>query len=160
MIQRKLLLASLCIVLSVPVLAGTGGHSHGHDSHGQPATLQLDAGKKWQTDAALRSAMGRLRETMAASLDGIHENRLKSAEYAALASKVEQEVGRIVADCKLDERADAQLHIVVGELLAGAERMAGKVKGASRQGGAVRVIGALDKYAAYFDDPGFAPIRH
>lgn len=158
MIQRKLLLASLCLALSVPVLAGTGGH--GHDSHGQPATLQLDAGKKWPTDAALRSAMGRLRETMAASLDGIHENRLKSAEYAALASKVEQEVGRIVADCKLDARADEQLHIVVAELLAGAERMAGKVKGVSRQGGAVRVIGALDKYAAHFDDPGFAPIRH
>ena len=26
--------------------------------------------------------------------------------------------------------------------------------------GAVQVIGALDKYAAYFDDPGFLPIAH
>jgi len=157
MIRRKLLLASLCLALAGPVLAAGAEHSHGH---GAPVKLQLDAGKKWPTDAALRGAMGSLRETMAASLHGIHENRLKPAEYAALAGKVEQEAGRIVAECKLDARADEQLHIVVAELLAGAERMAGKVKGASRQGGAVRVIGALDKYATYFDDPDVKPIKH
>jgi hypothetical protein len=38
--------------------------------------------------------------------------------------------------------------------------MAGKVKGAKRQNGAVQVIGALEKYASYFDDAGFKPIEH
>lgn len=159
MIQRHLLLAALCLALGGPVLAAGGEHAHGH-GHGAPAKLQLDAGKKWPTDAALRGAMADIRETMAASLDDIHRQRLPAQQYAALAGKVEQAVGRIVAECKLDARADAQLHIVVAELLAGAERMGGKVKGASRQGGAVRVIGALDQYATYFDDPGFTPIRH
>lgn len=159
MIQRKLLLASLCLALSGPVLAADAAHSHGH-GHGAPAKLQLDAGKKWPTDAPLRRSMSALRDTMAASLHDIHEKRLKADDYAALAGKVEAEVNRIVAECKLDARADAQLHIVVAELLAGAERMAGKIKGGSRQGGAVRVIGALDKYAAFFDDPDFKPIRH
>jgi len=29
-----------------------------------------------------------------------------------------------------------------------------------RQDGAVRVIGALEKYGQYFADPGFKPIEH
>ncbi|MCK6406572.1 MAG: hypothetical protein L6Q60_11210 [Rhodocyclaceae bacterium] len=157
MFQRNLLLVTLCLALAGPALAASGGHEHGH---GTPATLQLDAGKKWPTDAALRASMAEIRENMAAALHDIHEKRLPAKGYAALAGKVEQSVSRIVAECKLDARADEQLHIVVAELLAGAERMAGKVKGASRQAGAVRVIGALDKYAAYFDDPGFKPIAH
>ena len=35
-----------------------------------------------------------------------------------------------------------------------------KAKGGKPRDGAVQVIGALDKYAAYFDDPGFVPIAH
>ena len=162
MIQRQLLLASLCLVLGGPALAAGGEHAHGH-GHGAPAQLQLDAGKKWPTDAALREAMGKLRTTMAAALPDIHEKRLAAEGYAALAKDVEQEVGYIVAKCKLDARADAQLHLVVAELLDGAGKMAGntkKAKGGKPRDGAVQVIGALDKYAAYFDDPGFVPIAH
>ena len=94
----------------------------------RPAQLQLDAGKKWPTDSALREAMGKLRTTMAAALPDIHEKRLAAEGYAALAKNVEQEVGNIVANCKLDARADAQLHLVVAELLDGAGKMAGKKK--------------------------------
>ena len=56
--------------------------------------------------------------------------------------------------------ADAQLHIVVADLLAGAEQMGGKVKQGKRVEGAVKVIGALDNYGKYFDDAGFQPIHH
>jgi len=34
------------------------------------------------------------------------------------------------------------------------------VKQAKRMDGAVKVIGALDNYGKYFDDPGFQPIAH
>ena len=162
MIQRHLLLASLCLALGGPVLAAGSEHAHGH-GHGAPAKLQLDAGKKWPTDAPLRQAMGNLRATMAAALPDIHEKRLAPEGYAALAKKVEQEVGSIVANCKLDARADAQLHLVVADLLDGADKMAGKKKqarGGKPRDGAVQVIGALDKYATYFDDAGFQPIAH
>ena len=141
--------------------AAPAAHSHdAHAGHGAPATLQLDAGKKWGTDEALRTSMESIRQAVAGSLHDIHENRLKPAGYAALASKVEGEVGNIVANCKLEPKADAQLHLVVAELLSGAEQMAGKVKKAKRQDGVVKVIGALEKYAAYFDDPQFRPIAH
>lgn len=137
--------------------------AHKHDSHADhvaPTSLQLNAGKKWATDEALRKSMESIRQSVAASLHQIHENRLTPAAYGALARKVEGEVGNIVSNCKLEPKADAQLHLIVADLLAGSEQMAGKIKQAKRQDGAVKVIGALEKYATYFDDPQFKPIAH
>lgn len=143
--------------------AGLAATAHKHDSHGDqaaPATLQLNAGKKWATDEPLRKSMASIRQSVDASLHQIHENRLTPAGYHKLARKVEGEVGNIVGNCKLEPKADAQLHLIVTDLLAGSEQMAGKVKKAKRQDGAVKVIGALEKYAVYFDDPQFKPIAH
>jgi hypothetical protein len=104
--------------------------------------------------------MGNIRQAMAGSLHAIHENRLSQRGYAGLAKKVENEVGNIVANCKLDPKADQQLHLIVAELLEGAGQMAGKTKTGQRQDGAVQVIGALEKYGQYFADTGFKPIEH
>ncbi len=157
-----LMVAALCLAVSGTAMAapGTAANDHKHDHGSAPATLELNAGKKWKTDGALRQSMGNIREAMAASLHEIHENRLSKKSYAALAKKVESEVGNIVANCKLEPKADAQLHLIVAELLEGAEQMAGKAKQVKRQSGAVTVIGALDKYGTYFDDAEFKPITH
>lgn len=159
--KQLLLLSALCMAVAGTSLAATppAAHEHKHE-HAATATLQLNAGKKWETDAALRQAMSNIRQAMAGELHEIHENRLSARGYGKLAQKVEAEVGNIVANCKLGAQADEQLHIVIVELLGGTEHMAGKFKGGKRQNGAVQVIGALEKYAAYFDDPGFKPIEH
>ncbi len=155
--KRHILSALIVTFLAAgaPAFAANDAHDHGHAT--ATATLQLNAGKQWETDAALRKAMGEIRQSMASSLHAIHENKLSPKAYGALAKKVERSVGDIVANCKLPPAADAQLHIVIAELLAGAEQMAGKAK---RMDGAVKVIGALDNYGKYFDDPGFQPIAH
>jgi hypothetical protein len=155
-------LAALSMTVAGTAIAATSGGAaeHKHEHGAAPATLQLDAGKKWETDAALRQAMGNIRQTMAASLHEIHKNKLAKKGYATLAHQVESEVGEIVANCKLAPKADAQLHLIVAELLTGAEQMAGKTKPINRQNGAVQVINALEKYSLYFDDVGFKPIRH
>jgi hypothetical protein len=87
------------------------------------AALHLNAGQKWETDAPLRQAMARLRQHMAPALGPIHAKRLPAAEYARLGREVEAAVADIVAQCKLPPEADAQLHLVVAELLQGAEQM-------------------------------------
>lgn len=148
-------LTLVSIASAGPALAAQDAHEHGHEAHG--ATLQLNAGKPWATDAPLRKAMGEIRQSMAASLHRIHENKLPAKGYGALAHTVESAVGEIVANCKLPPDADAQLHIVVADLLAGAEQMAGK---SGQMKGAVKVIDALGNYGKYFDDPGFEPIAH
>jgi len=142
--------------------AATGNPTHAHQhEHGATITkLHLNAGKKWETDQALRQAMGNIRQTMATSLPAIHENRLSKKDYTALAQKIEAEVGNIVANCKLDPKADEQLHLIVADLVQGAEQMAGKAKAGKSRDGAVRVVGALKKYGDYFEDPGFVPIKH
>jgi hypothetical protein len=157
-------LSAILLVAGLSLAAAshaTPTHKHdAHADHGAPATLQLNAGKKWETDEALRKAMSSIRQSVAASLHEIHENRLPAAGYGVLAKKVENEVASIVSNCKLEPQADAQLHLIVAELLEGSEQMAGKIKKAKRQDGAVKVIGALEKYATYFDDPKFKPIAH
>ena len=140
-----------------------GGHEHdSHASHGHDSStsLQLNDGKRWKTDAALRKAMANIRRMMAASVNDIHESRFSSKRYSELSRKIEGEVGHIIRNCKLDPKADAQLHLIVAELMAGTEHMAGKAKDSSPESGAIKVIGALEKYATYFDDPGFKPIAH
>jgi hypothetical protein len=157
-LHALLLAAALC-------LAGAGQAADKHDAHAAhqhdgAATLQLNDGKKWETDAPLRKSMAQIRQSVNASLHKIHENKLPASGYDSLAHRIESEVGTIVSNCKLEPKADAQLHLIVADLLAGAEQMAGKSKDAKRQGGAVKVIGALDNYAKYFDDPKFKPIKH
>jgi hypothetical protein len=156
------MLAAISMATAGTAIAASNGAAatHNHEHSASAATLQLNAGKQWETDAALRQAMGTIRQAMAASLHDIHENRLSKAGYTALAQTVEREVGNIVANCRLEPKADAQLHLIVAELLEGAGQMAGKSKPVKRQGGAVRVIGALAQYGTYFADAGFKPIAH
>ncbi|MDP3440682.1 MAG: hypothetical protein U0989_14380 [Azonexus sp.] len=160
--KRNTLLALVAFHLTItaPAMAATDHASHSHEHGSAVASLQLNAGQKWETDAALRQSMSNIRQAMTASLHAIHENRLPAKKYDALAKKVEHEVGEIVANCKLAPEADAQLHLIVADLMTGAEQMAGKTKSVKRQRGAVGVIGALEKYSTYFEDAGFKPITH
>lgn len=149
--------ATLALALAgAPQALAASSHDHGHAAHGQP-TLQLDHGKKWGTDAALRQGMGRIRAAIEARHEGIHANALGAAEYRALGQAIEKQVAYIVANCKLPPEADAQLHIVVAELVAAADALQGKGEAAPRKG-AVRAVAALNDYGRFFDDPGFKPL--
>ncbi|HQW20524.1 MAG TPA: hypothetical protein PLI90_07615 [Rhodocyclaceae bacterium] len=152
--------ASASTVEPVAVPDGADTHAtHQHHAGASPG-LTLDDGRKWVTDEPLRHAMTNIRNAIDASLRDIHEERLSVAGYAALSSKINDEVGYMVRNCKLAPKADAQLHLIIASLLEGAEAMEGKVKNRQRQDGAIMTIDALESYAAYFDDPGWKPISH
>lgn len=146
---------ALGLVATGASAAEHSAHQHGADA----AQLSLVNGKKWATDEPLRKGMGAIRTDMDASLHAIHEGKLTAARYNALANKISAEVAGMVAQCKLEPQADAQLHLVIADLLNGTEAMQGKAKKVSRQTGAVKVLGALEKYAAYFDHPNWQPIK-
>jgi len=99
--------------------------------------------------------MDNIRAALAGDLKTIHANKASQKQYEALAAKLESEVAYVVQNCKLDPEADAQLHLVIAEVLGGAEAMQGKEKGATRRAGAVRVVKALNEYGKYFDHPGW-----
>ena len=141
-IRQAALAAALAAVFAAPAFA-SGDEQHRHDA-GVGATLTLNQGKKWPTDAPLRQGMENIRAAYG-----------KNVKYGAFAAKVNTEVAGIVQNCKLEPAADEQLHLVIAELLAGAEAMEGKVKGETPRAGAERVEKALKAYGRHFDHPGW-----
>lgn len=177
--QKKMILAGLGLALVAGGVAaatyglghGDGGHEHGeataadggHDHHASSgktlatAQLQLDAGKKWATDAGLRDAMSGIRADIEAAIPPIHGGTFTPADYERLARGIEGKVSAMVAACKLPPATDVQLHFVVADLYGGASAM--KADG-DRTVGAVKIIKALDAYGAHFDHPGWTKIPH
>jgi hypothetical protein len=154
---RNLVAAAIAaaFVLGPVPLALAQTHDHGHAD--APPALTLDLGKRWQTDAPLRKHMTDLRASFAKDLGRIHDGTLPPADYAKLGATVEAKVASIINDCKLPPAADAQLHLIVADLIAGADVMQGKAAGAPAAG-AHTVVTALNHYAQYFDHPGFKPL--
>ena len=152
--------AGLALGIAATGVVAAEKNAHSQEHGAAPAKLTLNEGKKWATDAPLRQGMENIRKYMDASLRDIHEGKLSAAKYGELAKKVNGEVGGIVANCKLEPKADAQLHLVIADIGEGIEAMEGKAKKVKRQAGAVKVIGALEKYGAYFDHPGWHSIKH
>lgn len=157
-IKHLLVALATALTVSVPAIAAEHEHDHGHG--GAKAQLMLDQGRKWPTDAPLRQGMEEIRRQMAAALPAIHGGKMTTAQYDALGRQVHTGIAAMIASCKLAPEADAQLHIVIGDLAAGADTMAGKAKKTRRMNGALKVLGALDGYAAHFDHPGWQPIVH
>jgi len=129
--RSKMVALAVTLAFAGPAAYGQAAHDHGHAA--DEAKLVLNHGQKWPTDAPLRQGMENIRAA-------VH----KGLEHDALAKAVETEVAGIVQNCKLPPEADAQLHIVIAELMAGAE--AHDVK---------RVAGALNAYGEHFDHPGW-----
>ncbi|GAO23452.1 hypothetical protein ALISP_3272 [Alicycliphilus sp. B1] len=65
----------------------------------------------------------------------------------------------MVENCKLPPEADAQLHIIVADLMAGAEAAQGKQGENKRAAGVVQVAKASNAYGRYFDHSGWKAVK-
>ena len=129
------------LAVGAPLQAQTAAHDHGS---GAPQALQLNQGQKWGTDAPLRKGMDNIRGLVAPKLTAAHAGKLQPAQYRELAGKLENEVGFIVQNCKLAPDADAQLHLVIADIGAGAlEQRATAVSGIDRLQGPARRVGKV-----------------
>ena len=137
-------------------LAGLAGGalatiSHPDDGHGTAVQeLRLDQGKRWPTDEPLRQGMSDIRAVMATAFPQIHMGQFSSAQYGALAAKIQERVDHVVGNCRLPEEADAQLHVLLVEIVEGVDAMK---SGSNRLGGSMRVIQAIEAYGRNFDHP-------
>jgi hypothetical protein len=152
-IRKAALALAVTFLFAGPALAA--GEAHQHAQAAGEVKLVLNQGQKWTTDAPLRQGMDNIRGALAKNVNAIHANKATPKQYDALAAKVTSEVAGIVQNCKLEPAADEQLHLVIGELMAGAEAMEGKVKGETRRAGAERVAKALNAYGEHFDHAGW-----
>src|SRR5574340_1797005 len=114
----------IAAALSAAVLLNAGAafaeeHHHAHDD-GKTAQLTLDNGKKWATDDSLRQGMSRIRDALNAELPAIHAGKATAEQYRALAQKTNDQLAFLFQNCKLDREADAMLHVVLADIIAGA----------------------------------------
>jgi hypothetical protein len=161
--ELKNLLATLASLALLAVVPGIARAQHEHQQHGMHGSggavsqLQLKDGQKWQTDASLRSGLASIRTAFDADHPAIHAGKQTDAQYATLATQIDQQVKSIVANCRLPADADASLHLVIADLLQGVSLMRGEDPQRSRHDGAALVHGALNAYGQYFDDPAWQP---
>lgn len=156
--RRALVLALVAISAAPAALTAHPAFAqHQHEEAGGPHTLQLDHGRKWATDAPLRQAMTAIRDAIAAQHEGIHADTADAAQYQALAAKIDEQIAYMVANCKLKPEADAQLHVILSDIIAGSDLMKGGDKAQARKG-AIKVVGALQKYPKYFRHPGWRAV--
>lgn len=158
-IAATLSAATLLSVGAGAALAQGHGHSHdaGHDA-GKSAQLTLNNGKKWATDASLRQGMSRIRDALAEELPAIHAGKATAKQYRALSQKANDQIAFMVKNCKLDEDADAMLHLLLADIIAGVDAMMVQDSSEARKG-AEKIAHALENYATYFDHPGWHRLK-
>lgn len=162
--QWKIIAATLSAAVLFGLSAGVvsaqeHGHSHGH-AHDmeKPVQLTLDDGKKWTTDNSLRQGMDRIRDALSAELPAIHSGKATAEQYQALAQKVNDQLSFMVKNCRLEPKADAVLHLILADIIAGADILQAQQGGEAHQG-AVKIVHALENYASYFDHPGWQGLK-
>jgi hypothetical protein len=146
-------LASALLAIGLASFAGGALATTPHSDDGHSAAireLRPDQGKRWPTDQPLRQGMSDIRAAMVTAFPQIHMGQFTSAQYGALGAKIQERVDHVVDNCRLPEEADAQLHVVLMEIVAGTEAMR---SGSDRLGGAMRVIQAIEAYGRHFDHP-------
>ncbi|WP_042423805.1 hypothetical protein [Comamonas granuli] len=150
------LLLALSLASPLAALAAADAHDHGNAA---PHKLELNAGKKWGTDQALRQAMGQIHKAVSQTLPAAHSGKATAADYDAFGKEVSDQVTYMVDNCKLDAAADAQLHIIVADLMGGIEAAQGKQGAKKRAAGVVQVAQAANAYGKYFEHTGWQPIK-
>lgn len=154
-----LLLAAALALPAAAFAANPASHDHGGAA---PHALQLNAGKKWAIDAPLRKGMATVQTAVKGVLPAAHAGKATTADYDALGATVTAQVTYMVENCKLEPKADEQLHAVIAELMGGVEAVQGKEGDSHRAAGVVKMAQTLNTYGRYFDHTGWkaTPLPH
>ncbi len=127
-------------------------HDAEHNEHSDRAALSLNDGNKWPTDEPLRKSMQAIDELMMPVRAVAPDQLVDSKQGNAIALEVRQQVDFMIANCELEPKADAALHVLIGDLLVGANEL--QVPGTSRSG-VSRIDQVLEQYPRNFEHPGW-----
>ncbi|MHB8913282.1 MAG: DnrO protein [Lysobacter sp.] len=140
------------LLLLAAMTAPLARAQNGHDHHA-PATAVAQAvpAQRWATDAPLRTGMGRIR-TAVDALQHYERGHMGPEQAIALATQIEGDVTYLVANCKLQPQADVALHVIIAELVAGAQALKANP---ANLAAIPPMREVLADYARNFNDPGF-----
>lgn len=144
-IAAMLLLAGM----AAPMAYAQDGHHH-HSTADKPA--QDPVAGRFQTDAPLRKGMGEIRKAVDA-LGHYERGHMGSEQAVEFAETIQQQVDYLIANCKLDQKADAALHGIIATLTSNAQALRSDPKYLTS---IPPMREALRQYAMQFDDPALA----
>jgi len=72
-----------------------------------------------------------------------------------MSDAIQEDVRFLIKNCKLAPKPDAVLHMLISDLMFGAELLTAN-PGAPE--GMAQIVRALGHYAEYFNDPGWTPL--
>ena len=149
-ILRTFAVAAVSLFVGVAMAADKHEHEHqpGPDDH----SVEAKVGKKYESDAPLRSYMGKIRADVQSALDQVHQGRMKDKDYQILAQKTDQSVQSIFKECKLTAEADAALHGILAKIMAGSAAMKSGTSSEARREGLLKVSDGLKSYGKTFTD--------
>ena len=151
------MMGALCLVAQAalaqaPVAADAhAAHDHEHGQAGDTG-LSLNAGEPWPTDEPLRRGMLQIRVASAMLTPAFATAQLSQPQSAQLAEAVRLSVNTMIAQCQLPPDADANLHVILGRLLAAAQVLETSPLAAE---GLPAIQAALQDYGHYFAHPGW-----
>jgi hypothetical protein len=152
---KILLLATALVFPLANAVSQTAPHEHEAVAHG---SMELNAGQKWATDAPLRQGMTKIRTAVLTALPAAQSGSLTPAQYDVFADDVNSQVVYIVQNCKLEPKADAQLHVLLGDITTGVSVAKGEKQGEARSQGVIKVAESVNNYGKYFDHADLQPI--
>lgn len=138
-------------------LASPAPHDSAHAHHASASPRPtFDDGRKWATDEPLRRHMEAVRELLARHSSAVLQGELTWDQAKVLGADVELKVAAILADCRLAPGADANLHLILADMVEGADILQGKTRHRP-EAGTAKVARATQMYATYFEHPGWRP---
>lgn len=117
-------------------------------NHAAPAPVASPVAK-YPADAALRTAMDRVRNAVEAFEHARH-GHMGPEQVRALADHLDAQVARVFKECRLEPQADASLHVLLGTILKGSRALR---QAPTDYAPVTAMERALADYARMFDDP-------
>lgn len=146
----------LVVTLILPLMTLAAEHKHDAAMH---TKLELNDGKKWGSDEPLRQAMNNIRSSVETALPTIHSGKFTPAQYDALGKEITGQIAFMVKNCKLDPKADEQLHMLIGAMVSGVDTATARQSKQKRARGVQKIADALNNYGKYFDHPDWQALQ-
>ncbi|MCB0391453.1 MAG: hypothetical protein KDD58_09185 [Bdellovibrionales bacterium] len=141
----------VAILISQFGFAESEHHHHAHHPKNTSNKLKLNHGEKWSTDQTLRTNMSAIHDQIKGKLKEIHSNRMTVDQYKELGKKIKSNTDDIFKNCKLKPDADAQLHIVLSDMLSANSKLLENNDIKEKRQAIDQILANYKTYTKYFD---------
>ena len=151
----------VCTVLAVANTTASNAETNhaAHHTHNKntASMLVLNNGEKWKTDAPLRQGMQSINDAVIHAKYLFHHKNFTQQQAQKLAKHIKSQVAYLIANCNLEPKADAALHVLIAKLLASSDQL---LQDPLSHQGLPTAVKTLKQYSIYFDHPAWGGAAH